>query len=143
MKRWMFVLTASTLTFSLAHAHATLKTSVPADGANVATAPHELRLTFSEKVTLTLLSIQQNGKDKQDVGPLPKKPESTFTLPLPALGTGGYTVEWRALADDAHVMTGHMAFGVGTAVAPAEHMDHGAHGDHAGHGDAHDHAEHP
>ena len=132
------------LGISVAHAHATLKTSTPANNATLSTAPQKVTLTFSEPVKLTMLALQKDGGDKQDLKPLPTKADATFTVSAPAMANGRYVIAWRALSDDAHIMTGQIAFGVGVeaqaAGAAPSHEDHAGHEEHADH---HEHAEHP
>jgi methionine-rich copper-binding protein CopC len=140
MNRLLKSLAVLALGVSAAHAHSTLKTSVPADGASLSTAPERLTLTFSEPVKLTMLTLQKEGGDKRDLGPLPTKADATFALGAPAMTQGRYVIAWRALADDAHVMSGRIAFGVGVAAAPANAQHHD---DHAGHTEQHEHGEHP
>jgi methionine-rich copper-binding protein CopC len=118
-----------------AFAHSELTASVPADKASVAAAPKELTLTFSEPVRLTALAVSGGGSQKQ-LGPLPTQGQKEFSIASPDLAQGEYTVSWRALSKDAHVMTGQFTFAVGQpAAAGASHEAHGA--GHAGH-----HAQH-
>jgi len=126
-----------TLGISVAHAHATLKASTPANGATLSASPQNVTLTFSEPVKLTLLALQRDGGDRQDLKPLPTKADATITVSAPTLAKGSYVVAWRALSDDGHVMTGQIAFGVGVE-APAVTTPPG----HDEHGDRHDHADH-
>ena len=131
MNKLLQTLAAFALCVSVAHAHATLKVSVPANGATLSTAPQQLTLTFSEPVKLTMLALQKDGGSKQDLGPLPTKADATFTVSAPAMTNGRYVITWRALADDAHVTSGQIAFGLGvqaqaTGAAP-HHEDHAEH----------------
>ena len=132
MKRFLLTLAALAATISVANAHTELSMSMPADGAALPAAPKEVMLHFSEAVHLTMLSLEQKGHEKQDLGPLPTKNDTMFTVALPALADGSYVVAWRALSDDSHVVAGEISFGVGAAGAgtrpagAAEHADHGA-----------------
>ena len=95
----------------VAQAHAHLDKATPANGAVVATAPEAVSLTFDEAATLTALSIQKTGdKAAQKLGPLPKTPSDHFTVALPKLAPGAYTVKYRVLSDDNHVMGGTTKF---------------------------------
>ncbi len=136
MNKLLQTLAAFALCVSVAHAHATLKVSVPANGATLSTAPRQVTLTFSEPVKLTMLALQKEGGNKQDLGPLPTKADATFTLDAPAMTNGRYVITWRAFADDAHVTNGQIAFGVGVeaqATGTTPHDDHADHHDHADH----------
>jgi hypothetical protein len=95
-------------------AHAKLQSSSPADNAHLTAAPKTLTLKFSEAAQLALLKLARDGKDI----PLPldknAKADSTFTLMLPPLSPGNYTVHWSAVAaDDGHVTKGSFVFSVG------------------------------
>jgi copper transport protein len=108
---------------------------MPADGAALAAAPQTVMLHFTEAVKLTMLSIRQNDGEKRGLGPLPAKADVMFTVATPGLATGRYTVSWRALSADTHVMSGEFAFSVGTA-GPDGHSatpstDHAPHAEHA------------
>jgi methionine-rich copper-binding protein CopC len=141
MKKLLQIASVLALGISVAHAHATLKASAPADGASLTASPQSVTLTFSEPVKVTMLALAKVGGEKQDLKPLPTKADATITVPAPSLSTGQYTVSWRVLSDDGHVMTGQVAFGVGVP-APTRapfHDDHTGHDEHADH---HDHADH-
>jgi methionine-rich copper-binding protein CopC len=126
-----------------AFAHSELTASVPADKASVAAAPKELTLNFSEPVRLTALAVSGADGPQKELGPLPAQSQKDFSIASPGLAQGEYTVSWRALSKDAHVMTGQFTFAVGQpAAAGASHEAHGA--GHAGHGAQHgaEHGQH-
>jgi copper resistance protein C len=95
-------------------AHAKLQSSTPANNAHLTEAPKTLTLQFNEAAQLAVLKLVRDGKEVPV--PLDKsaKPGQTFTLTLPALSPGNYTVQWSAVAaDDGHVTKGSFAFSVG------------------------------
>lgn len=110
------VLIAAAATFALsgiAHAHTHLKSSMPADKAVLAKPPSEIMLHFSEPTRLTALSIGRHGeKEQKDLSPLPKEASADFSVPAGSLTPGKYTVKWRALGADNHVMSGALQFTV-------------------------------
>jgi methionine-rich copper-binding protein CopC len=122
-----------TLASTSAFAHSELTDSMPADNASVATAPKELMVPFSDPGRLTALAVTRAGNDKKELGPLPNERRKDFSVASPGLDKGQYTVSWRALSEDAHVMTGEFRFAVGEEVAAhsAEHAAHAGHGEHA------------
>jgi copper resistance protein C len=94
-------------------AHAKLKSSAPADNAQLAAAPKTLTLNFSEAAQLAVLKLTADGKEIPIAVDKTAKASQTFTLPLPALAPGKYTVQWSAVAaDDGHVTKGSFAFSV-------------------------------
>lgn len=92
---------------ALAHAH--LTASTPAAGARLTTAPAALTLEFSEPAQLTALSIAKAGAAPLKLA-LPAAPASHITLALPALTPGTWTVRFRALSGDGHLMPGAVTF---------------------------------
>jgi methionine-rich copper-binding protein CopC len=137
MKTLIYVV-ALWLVASTAFAHSELTASTPADRASVAAPPHELALHFSEPVRLTALAVTRTGEARRVLDALPKERQKDFAVPSPGLADGQYTVSWRALSDDAHVMTGEFTFAVGGPAAPgvAPGGSHDAQG-HAEHGAQH------
>jgi copper resistance protein C len=92
-------------------AHAKLQSSSPAANAQLTEAPTTLTLKFSEAAQLAVLKLVSDGKEI----PLPvdkaAAPTQTFSLPLPGLAPGKYTVQWTAVAaDDGHITKGAFAF---------------------------------
>lgn len=121
-----------TLMASAAFAHSELTSSMPADRASVEAAPKELMLHFSEPVRLTALTVSRAGEARRELGPLPAERQKDFSVASPGLSKGQYTVSWRALSGDAHVMTGEFTFAVGEpAAVGAAHEANGA--GHEGH----------
>ena len=111
------VATMGLLSASPAFAHAALKVSAPASGATVA-APHDLSLTFSEKVRLTAVKLTAAGKDVSGVTVDRAAPAApTFTVPLPHLAPAKYEVRWTALGDDGHPVNGTFTFTVSNAAS--------------------------
>jgi methionine-rich copper-binding protein CopC len=94
-------------------AHAKLQSSVPAADAQLAAAPKTLTLNFSEAAQLAVLKLTLNGKDVPVAVDKNAKASQTFTLSLPALAPGKYSVQWSAVAaDDGHVTKGTFTFSV-------------------------------
>jgi methionine-rich copper-binding protein CopC len=122
----------------LAFAHAELSDSSPADRAMVESAPENVTLQFSEPVRLTALAIQKDGDQKRNLGPLSAETSETFAVAVPTLEDGHYTVTWRALSDDTHVMTGEFMFMVGATGDHDQPMNHTANTDSAATHSEHD-----
>ena len=93
-----------------AYAHAHLHKSTPADGSTVTSPPSSVALSFSEAARLTAAWIQKGDEPRQKLGPLPEKSAADVSIPLPPLAPGRYTVSWRVVADDSHVMPGEIHF---------------------------------
>jgi methionine-rich copper-binding protein CopC len=80
---------------------------------SVAASPKTVDLEFNEDVQITALKLQAGDARDTDIGPLPKAPARRISVPLPTLTAGSYTLIWRALGDDNHVVTGKIPFKVG------------------------------
>jgi len=96
---------------ALAHAH--LLHSQPADGSALAASPPRVHLEFAAPATLTSLSLEGGGGDARKLGPLPDAPAREFSVDLPVLAPGSYTVKYRVLSADHHVMAGSIHFTIG------------------------------
>lgn len=126
MKRLLSITSvAILLSFGAAQAHTHLESSMPADQAVLASSPMEIMLHFSEATRLTALTIQKEGETEQKKIATPHAGASAaVTIPLEPLSPGKYTVNWRAVGGDNHVMSGALQFSV---QAKASTQAHGAH----------------
>ena len=95
-----------------AYGHTQLSSSLPADQATVAAAPEQLELAFSEDVTLTALSLQDAHGTSYELGAMPTSARREFAIPVPKLAAGSYSVTWRAVGADTHVVSGEIHFSV-------------------------------
>jgi methionine-rich copper-binding protein CopC len=94
-------------------AHARLQSSAPADQAQLSEAPKTLSLNFSEDAQLAMLTLVTEGREVPIALDKNAKPGRSFTLTLPALAPGSYTVKWTAVAaDDGHITKGTLAFSI-------------------------------
>jgi copper transport protein len=96
-----------------AFAHAHLQQATPADGAVLTQAPARFSLKFNEPATLTALSVQKDGQAAQKIAGLPAKAAAQFDIPAPTLDAGSYTLSFRVLSDDNHVVAGTIKFKIG------------------------------
>ena len=92
-------------------AHTQLSSSSPGHEAVLSTPPEKVSLTFSESVRLTLVSVEAAGiSHRLDVDA--SSASTNFELSVPQLAPGKYTIRWRALSADTHVMSGEIVFTV-------------------------------
>jgi copper transport protein len=113
-----------------AYAHAELLETSPVDNAVAATPPKRAWLRFNEAVTLTPQSIQLLDPTGGKVGiGAPGHADgkaNTAAAALPAdLAKGTYTVAWRVLSADSHVISGAFRFSVGAPSASVTSLDEG------------------
>jgi methionine-rich copper-binding protein CopC len=131
MKNLIVMIALAALSPSLALAHAQLSSSVPADEAVLQAPPKELALQFTEAVRLTAVTVTRDGEAPKPIESLPASALKDFSLVAPSLLAGRYSVSWRALAADSHVMTGSFTFSVGGATPPAaSSQGHAGHSQH-------------
>jgi copper transport protein len=107
-----------------ASAHATLETTVPARGAQLASPPSEVAFRFDEAVNAGLGGVQVvdiRGRQVQSGGTFhPGGRGSEVAVRLPeSLADGGYTATYRVISADSHPVAGGFTFTVGDATASA------------------------
>ena len=104
-----------------AWAHATLKQAIPTFGKRIQQSPRfvELRFDQSVKVLPNAITVYSaNGKIVS--GPSRGGTDRrVVTAPLRKLARGAYTVRWRAISADSHVVSGVFTFGVRHRAPPA------------------------
>jgi len=102
-----------------AMAHAVVEDIVPADGARLAQSPPEVRITFSETVQLLQPNDAQvvaaDGTSVARGGAqVPPGNATQVVIPLePRLAPATYTVRWRVVSADGHIVGGASVFAVG------------------------------
>ncbi|MFF8946655.1 copper resistance protein CopC [Streptomyces sp. NPDC014864] len=101
-----------------AAAHAALRTTDPADGSVLKSAPHAVTLTFTESVGLLDDSFRLLGPDGRRVrtGEAQHAPgrSDTARVTLPGeLDQGTFVLAWRVVSADSHPVSGAFTFSVG------------------------------
>jgi methionine-rich copper-binding protein CopC len=94
-----------------AWAHAHLQTSTPAEGSVLDGPPATFAMKFNEPATLTLLTLQKDSEAPQKIA-APDKPAVDVNVPAPKLSAGSYTLSFKALSADNHVVSGQIHFKV-------------------------------
>jgi methionine-rich copper-binding protein CopC len=89
----------------------------PAPNAVLAASPSEIRITFSEGLVARFSGLMLKDAAGHDLGlgPSALDPNDRNRLVAPVtsrLGPGSYTVNWRAVGDDTHHVSGHYSFQV-------------------------------
>jgi copper transport protein len=100
-----------------AAAHARLVGSKPADGAVLATPPADVRLLFDDEVRPAGGDLAVDAAGRSVLAGHAHRlagNNRALVIPLrPGLPRGAYTVRWRVISDDGHLITGVLAFAVG------------------------------
>ena len=84
--------------------------------------PESVVLVFDEAATLTALDIRRQNEPPRRVGPLPGGSSDRFVIPIARLAPGNYTLQYRVLSDDGHIVVGSIKFTLAPSteqVAPA------------------------
>jgi copper transport protein len=93
-----------------AEAHAHLMQATPADGSVLTQAPPSFMLLFNEPARLTALSIKKDDEAPQKIGGLAGAASARWVIPAPKLAPGSYTLSYRVVGDDSHIMSGSIKF---------------------------------
>jgi copper resistance protein C len=92
-------------------AHTSVEMANIEDAAVLETLPEVFSFSFGQPVGLISFSIRTETGETVDIGfQPPKAPAKSFSVPLPDLAPGRYTLEWRTLSKDGHPMNGKSAF---------------------------------
>jgi copper resistance protein C len=97
-------------------AHASLVKAEPARRATLSTSPKQIRLWFNEEIeadyaSLSVLDTHGEALTGEKPSVHPDDPKSIF-LELPELSPGQYTVKFRVLSVDGHVVDSDFGFTV-------------------------------
>jgi methionine-rich copper-binding protein CopC len=96
--------------------HLRLVKSEPTDSAVVATPPKELKLWFSEVPALSVTRVSlTRGRDTVALGRLTRAAAAGSPIVAGMTGAvpaGSYTVGWRTMGNDGHVISGSFGFKV-------------------------------
>jgi copper transport protein len=106
---------------AVASAHATLTNTEPVYGKRIERSPSLVRLYFDQSVDVLPDAIRvYNAKGRLLSGAtLASSDKRMIDAPVSRLLRGGYTVRWRAVSADGHVVSGVFTFGVRMRAPPA------------------------
>jgi methionine-rich copper-binding protein CopC len=101
---------------ALAWPHAYLVRSTPAARAVVARAPERIQLWFNERLepAYSRMSVHDRGAQRVDAGDVQVGPAelTRLSVSVPPLAAGSYTVKYRVLSVDGHVVEAEFTFAV-------------------------------
>lgn len=125
--RWFVALLGAALLLLIpvsgAAGHAGLTSSDPADGTELAVAPEEVTLTFSEELLNELVEVSildaagdlVMATEAEQTPP----PGTDVIVPWPAdLPAGQYSVAFRVVSEDGHPVTGQVSFSYADVAEP-------------------------
>lgn len=97
-------------------AHATLESTSPANDEVVSSAPKQVTLTFDDTVTVNddgVKVLDPRSNDVSEGPPTTQQDGKVVVQKVDAEAQGTYTVSYRVLSDDGHVIDGSYVFHVG------------------------------
>ena len=101
-----------------AMAHAGVARTSVADGATLAQAPSSYTVTFTAPVRLASVALSNaQGRAIPLAWRATTTEATSFSIPLPALATGTYRLDFRTMGRDGHAMSASTSFTVGIAAA--------------------------
>lgn len=114
MKRLLIAFAAAALLLAAAasaSAHTSVREMSIADNARLAQAPPTFTIVFSGPVGLANVTLIKGGGENIPLAfTAPRELAASYTIPLPALPAGAYTLSWRTIARDGHAMPGAVHF---------------------------------
>lgn len=94
-------------------AHTAVRETSIADHATLSASPTSFTVAFSAATGLANVTLTNAaGREIALNYAPPHAMATTFTIPLPSLAPGEYTIAWRTMAHDGHVMPGAIHFTV-------------------------------
>jgi methionine-rich copper-binding protein CopC len=126
---WCFLVIYLILTPLFASAHSPLNSLSPEDGAVLQQAPAEIKIGFKVPTKLIKVKVlkiiadrkgsilgslfgRSDGDEVSLDGGFLMKNADNHVIALPLLQSGNYSVEWRAMGGDGHVIKGDFSFQV-------------------------------
>lgn len=101
-------------------AHTMVKSTTIAEGATLAASPPSVTVVFDHAAGVGSVRLTTVTGETIPLNFTPPRTKVTsFTIPLPRLDPDRYKLEWRAIAQDGHVMAGGLSFGVTGGAKPA------------------------
>lgn len=110
----VFALLAGLIHTSQVNAHATLVKSEPPRRASLSVPPKHIQLWFNEEIEGSYASIMVLDENKisitKEVPQIVPEDLKSVILPLPEIDPGRYTVQYRVLSIDGHVVESDFSF---------------------------------
>jgi copper transport protein len=102
-----------------AFAHASLQSTHPSFRESLKTSPRAIVLAFDQEVSLLPNAIEVLDLRGRNLAGATRdlRDKRELVAPLPRLPKGPYTVRWKAVSNDGHVVSGVWTFGVGVPAA--------------------------
>jgi copper transport protein len=122
VRKLLVVASLAALAFpAVASAHATLRRETPGFGQRLERTPTAVRLSFDQGVEALPDAIRVLGANGRLLSGAARASADgrSVSVPVRRLARGGYTVRWRVVSADGHVVSGVYTFGVRHRAPPA------------------------
>ncbi len=112
MKRLLMALVAALLSIAApALAHTAVRETSITNNATLSAPPTSFTITFSAPTGLANVTLTNAAGREVPINYAPSRAmAASFAIPLPALAPGAYTISWRTMSRDGHVMPGAVHF---------------------------------
>lgn len=91
-------------------AHTSVTAMSIAENAALTSAPSEFTVTFSAPTGLANVALTNAAGQAIALDTPTRQMAASYTIPLPRLAPGAYTLSWRTIARDGHAMPGQVRF---------------------------------
>lgn len=120
MRRVALVALLALVVPAQAYAHATLKRTSPGFRQELKGTPRRVLLDFDQRVKVLPGTIRVLNKTGTDLARPARAAGARVVAGVPPLRDGAYTIRWRAMSADSHVVSGVWTFGVNVPAPPVE-----------------------
>ncbi|HET9448810.1 MAG TPA: copper resistance CopC family protein [Steroidobacteraceae bacterium] len=100
-----------------AGAHTVVEKANPATGAQLASSPPKIEITFKHAMQMTSVVVVDAAKAERKLGFTPTTSAALITINDPALQAGRNEIRWKGLSKDGHVISGKLVYEVSTSSA--------------------------
>ncbi|MCM3609895.1 copper resistance protein CopC [Planococcus sp. MERTA32b] len=107
-----------------ANAHSGLSSSTPAEGATLEGSPEEIQFLFESPIQQGDMTIKDEAGNTVEVADIISSEMELTGQLADELPNGAYTVDWSAISQDSHEVTGTLTFNV--AAEEAEEIEEAA-----------------
>lgn len=126
MKKILFIAILLLLFPITAQAHSGLASSTPAEGETLEVSPAEIQFQFESPIQQGDMAITDESGNAVDISDIASSELALTGQLTEELPNGAYTVDWSALSQDGHEITGTVTFNMAAPVVEEEAADEAA-----------------
>lgn len=103
-----------------AHAHSGLSSSTPAEGESLDATPEEIRFQFESPIKQGTMALTDEAGNTIEISDISSSETDLIGQLNEELPNGAYKVDWSAISEDSHEITGTLTFNVAAEEAVEE-----------------------